>query len=152
MEGRWLPPGLHGFDALRPGDRIATPRRAVPAALVDAFAALTGDRFAIHMSDAAARDAGFGGRVAHGLLVLALIDGLKNRAAARFDAVASLGWRWSFIAPVLAGQEIGAVLTVAGKRATRRPDRGILRLAVTATDGQGAVLQRGWNLLMVRRP
>ena len=104
---RILGPGLYGLDRLRIGDRIETGRCDVTAERIDAFAALTGDRFEIHMDDAAARRHGFAARVAHGLLVLSLVDGLKNQARARFDAIASLGWEWQFRAPVLAGDRIG---------------------------------------------
>ena len=58
------------------------------AALVDAFADLTCDRFAIHMTDAGAQEMGIGRRVAPGLL--SLIDGLKNQAPAPFRAIATL--------------------------------------------------------------
>ena len=60
------------------------------------FAGLSGDFFALHMDDEFARSMGFQGRVAHGLLGLILLDGLKNRAAQRFQAVASLSWQWNF--------------------------------------------------------
>ena len=101
MTGRALPPGRYGFDDANPGDRIETDALSVTPALIDAFADLTGDRFEIHLSDAAAQRHGFPARVAHGLLVLSLIDGLKNQCPAQFNAVASLGWEWSFRAPVL---------------------------------------------------
>lgn len=38
-------------------------------------AALTGDVFELHLDDAFAREQGFPGKVAHGLLGLALLDG-----------------------------------------------------------------------------
>jgi acyl dehydratase len=149
--GRVLPPGLYAYDDLAPGDHVETGTVEVSADLIDRFADLTGDRFAIHIDDAAARDFGFLARVAHGLLVLSLIDGLKNRAPAQFAAVASLGWDWTFAAPVIVGDTIGARFTIAERRATSRPDRGILRIAVEARNGRGEVVQEGSNLLMVRR-
>ena len=64
------------------------------------FAGLSGDFFALHMDDEFARSLGFSGRVAHGLLGLILVDGLKNRASQRFQAVASLSWQWNFRKPL----------------------------------------------------
>jgi acyl dehydratase len=128
-----------------------TGRRAVTAADIDGFAALTGDRFAIHMEDAAARALGFPGRVAHGLLVLSLIDGLKNAAPVQPRAIASLGWDWTFSAPVLIGDTVGARIEVVEARPTRDPARGILRLRFDVTREDGATVQRGDNLLMVQR-
>ncbi|MBN9550939.1 MAG: MaoC family dehydratase, partial [Alphaproteobacteria bacterium] len=116
------------YEDVEVGDHFETPSRDVTAAVIDAFAEMTGDRFEIHMSDEAARRHGFPVRVAHGLLVLSLVDGLKNNAIARFRSVASLGWTWKFSAPVLAGDTVNAQVTVAEKRTTRNPARAILCL------------------------
>lgn len=151
MTGRALPPGAHGFDDVAVSDWIQTAALCVTPARIDAFADLTGDRFEIHLSDAAAQRHGFPARVAHGLLVLSLIDGLKNQCPAQFRAIASLGWDWSFRAPVLANDSVRATLTVVEKRPTFRPDRGILRLAVMAVNQRDEAVQVGHNLLMVYR-
>ncbi|MCB1337616.1 MAG: MaoC family dehydratase [Maritimibacter sp.] len=149
---RILGPGLYGLDRLRIGDRIETGRCDVTAERIDAFAALTGDRFEIHMDDAAARRHGFAARVAHGLLVLSLVDGLKNQARARFDAIASLGWEWQFRAPVLAGDRIGVSIAVLALQPSRtKPDRGVATLAFDVTNQHGATVQSGRNRLMIYR-
>ena len=114
------------------------------------FAGLSGDFFPLHMDDDFARSLGFPGRVAHGLLGLILLDGLKNRAAHRFAAVASLSWEWNFRKPLFPGDRIYGVLRVAEKRLTSRGDRGILTLALELRNGSGQVLQEGKNLLLVR--
>ena len=118
---------------------------------IDRFAELTGDRFEIHMSDERARRHGFDGRVAHGLLVLSLVDGLKNQAEARFDAIASLGWDWSFKRPVLIGDAISARLLIADKRPTRHAERGIVKLACDVSNQNGDIVQSGSNELMIYR-
>ena len=110
---RLIPSGHHGAAMLARGDRIDCGAMTVTAAMIDTFADMTGDRFEIHMSDAAARRHGFGARVAHGLLVMSLIDGLKNGAPAQLRARASLGWHWSFHRPVLAGDRIAVSITIA---------------------------------------
>lgn len=143
--------GQYGFDDVGLNDKIETAVVTVTPAMVDTFADLTGDRFEIHLSDAAAQRHGFTARVAHGLLVLSLIDGLKNQCAAQFRAIASLGWEWSFRAPVLCNDTIQATLTIVEKRPTSRPDRGILRLEVTGINQRDEVVQKGHNLLMVYR-
>ncbi|MGN6534320.1 MAG: MaoC family dehydratase, partial [Mesorhizobium sp.] len=94
------------YEDVEAGDWFETSGCVVSVEMIDAFAALTGDRFEIHMDEAAARCHGFTGRVAHGLLVLSLVDGLKNQAEARFRAIASLGWDFRFERPVLAGDTI----------------------------------------------
>jgi 3-hydroxybutyryl-CoA dehydratase len=113
------------------------------------FAGLSGDFFALHMDDEFAQSLGFPRRVAHGLLGLILLDGLKNRASARFASVASLNWNWSFRKPLFAGDRIQGRITVADKRTTSKPDRGILTLQLELRNGDGEVVQDGSNLLMV---
>ena len=121
------------------------------AADIDGFAELSGDRFEIHMDDDAARSRGFPSRVAHGLLVLSIVDGLKNRAAAQFRPVASLGWNWSFREPVFVGDEVGATMAVETRREVSKSDRGIISLAIDVTNQNGTTVQSGSNLLLVYR-
>ncbi|RYG90267.1 (R)-hydratase [Loktanella sp. IMCC34160] len=148
-EGRLLGPGRYRLAQLQVGDRIETGSRQITTAMIDGFADQTGDRFEIHMDrDAAARH-GFADRVAHGLLVLSVVDGLKNQTPAQFDAIASLGWDWRFQAPVLVGNTITARITVTGLRQTSRQDRGIATLDFDVTNQDGVTVQRGQNRLMI---
>jgi acyl dehydratase len=151
MSGRLLPPGTYGLDDLVVGDAIETAETIVSEALIDQFADMTGDRFGIHMDDEAARALGFPRRVAHGLLILSLTDGLKNQAAAQFRAIASLHWDWSFRHPVLANDSIRARIEVRALRPTSDGTRGIIELAVTVHNQRGEAVQMGTNLLMVQR-
>ncbi|MCP4317862.1 MAG: MaoC family dehydratase [Hyphomicrobiales bacterium] len=143
--------GHYGYDRLAVEDWLQTASLTVTADHIDRFAALTGDRFEIHMSDERSRHHGFEGRIAHGLLILSLVDGLKNQAEARFEAIASLGWDWSFKRPVLIGDTIRATLIVADKRKTRQAERGIIRLQCDVVNQKGDIVQSGSNLLMVYR-
>ena len=148
--GRTLGPGRYGLAQLQIGDRIVTDTRTVSANMIDAFADLSGDRFAIHMDASAAAGYGFSGRVAHGLLVLSVIDGLKNQAVAQFDAIASLGWDWTFNAPILADEGVRALITVADLRVTSDQKRGVATLDFDVTNQSGATVQRGQNRLLMR--
>lgn len=149
--GRRLPPGVYRFEDVAIGDQLETGSSIVTADMIDRFADLSGDRFEIHMDEAAAIRRGFPDRVAHGLLVLSLVDGLKNQAEATFDAIASLGWTWYFRAPVLAGDTISAKLRIIDKRETKNPERGILTIAFSVTNQHGENVQDGENRLMVFR-
>ncbi len=146
-----LTPGLYGADDLSVGDRIDCGSMIVTAEAIDAFADLTGDRFEIHMSEKAAQKHGFAARVAHGLLVLSLIDGLKNQAPAQFKARASMGWDWVFKAPVLAGDEIGVAIKIEAIDPARRADQAVLTLRFEVTNQDGVVVQTGTNRLLVYR-
>jgi len=146
-------PGLNSYEDCAVGDAFTTGGIVVTESLIQAFAGLSGDFFDLHMDDRFARDLGFKGRVAHGILGLALTDGLKNRAEHRFCAIASLGWNWKFAGPILVGDRIQAEIAVIGRRETKRPDRGIVTLAFKVKNQDGQVVQEGTNELMIsRRP
>jgi 3-hydroxybutyryl-CoA dehydratase len=146
-------PGCNWFEDIAVGDRFATGGIVVTESLIQAFAGLSGDFFDLHVDDEFARTLGFPGRVAHGILGLALTDGLKNRAEHRFRAVASLGWNWRFTGPILVGDRIRAEIEVTARRETKRADRGIVTLAFEVKNQRGETVQQGTNDLMVlRRP
>lgn len=149
MDSRLLPPGLHPANLLRPGDRIETAAVEVTAAMIDGFADLTGDRHAIHLDAAMAARFGYTDRVAHGLLVLSLVEGLKASAPARIDAFASGGWTVTFRRPLLLGDAIRAQFTVA----RLRPAPGgqtMIELAMEALNQRNEVVQRGTTRLIAR--
>ena len=137
------------FEQAETGLSFETGGIVVTEAHIVAFAGLTGDFFDIHMDDDYARGLGYPGRVAHGLLGLALCDGLKNRAPVRFAAIVSLNWRWSFSGPILVGDRIAARITVLSKRLTKNPARGIVTLGFDLVNQKGEVVQKGENDLMV---
>ncbi len=151
MTRPFLSPGLYDFDSLQPGDRIATQSITIRAELITSFATLTGDTFEIHLSDSGAAAHGFHARIAHGLLVLSLIEGLKSTAPARIDALAALGWDWSFRAPVHVGDTIRAEVEVASKRASANPTRGLLTLNIDAFNQRSERVQSGQNRVMAYR-
>jgi acyl dehydratase len=138
------------YDDIPVGLSFSTPSLDVTAEQIDRFANLSGDFFALHMDDAFARSLGFPCRVAHGLLGLILLDGLKNQSHQRFEAVASLKWDWNFRAPLYPGDRVQGHITVTAKRLTSKANRGILTLALELRNQHGQVLQDGANLLMVR--
>ncbi len=146
-----LTPGLHGADRVAVGDRIDCGTCTVTARHILDFAELSGDRFEIHLSDAAAQKHGFAAQVAHGLLVLSMVDGLKNQAAAQFRARASMGWDWTFRAPVLAGDTVGVVITVEDISPARQEDQAVLRLGFEVTNQAGTLVQIGTNRLLAYR-
>ena len=146
-----LPSGLHGADAVSVGDWIDCGSVEVTTARIDAFAELTGDRFEIHMSTKAAQRHGFTERVAHGLLVLSMIDGLKNQAPAQLKARASMGWDWTFRHPVLAGDDLSAVIQIAGVEPAKTATQAVLLLDVEVSNQRGEVVQSGRNRLLAYR-
>ncbi|WP_426959818.1 MaoC family dehydratase [Muricoccus radiodurans] len=141
---------LH-YDDIEEGLSWETGGITVTEAHILAFAGLSGDFYDLHVDDDYARSLGFPGKVAHGLLGLALADGLKNRARVRLAAIVSMNWRWTFTAPILAGDRIAATIRVISKRPTRRPERGIVTVEFDLRNGRGETVQKGENDMMVHR-
>lgn len=146
----WLAPGLHHFDAVTLGDQVQTAWAEVTPEAITAFATLTGDNFEIHLSDLGAQRHRFPARVAHGLLILSLVEGLKAQTEARFDTFAALGWDVSFRAPVFAGDRIRALFIVKAKRGAG-PGKGLLTLSVAVENQTAADVLRGETRLMATR-
>lgn len=147
-----LPAGKYFHDDLHVGAYFRTGRITVTESHIVAFAGMSGDFFDVHMDDVFAREQGFPGRIAHGLLGLCLVDGLKNRAEAQLQAVASLGWNsWSFKAPIIAGDSIAATIRVVEMRVTSTGDRGVVQLEFEVTNQDGVLVQSGRNALLMRR-
>jgi len=148
--GRPLAPGEYWYEDIAPGDYFETGHLVVTEAHIVAFAGLSGDFFDVHMDDEFARGQGFPGRIAHGLLVLSLADGLKNRSPVRIMGTASLGWNWRFQGPVVAGDRIGVRVEVEAKRLSAT-GRGLTTLLFTVRNQHGSVAQQGTTLLVTRR-
>jgi acyl dehydratase len=144
-----IAPDLLRYEQIEPGLAFETGGITVTEGHITGFAGLTGDFYDIHMDDDYARELGYPGRVAHGLLGLALTDGLKNRASIRFAAIVSLNWRWSFTGPILVGDRIAARIAVLSKRMTKNPARGIVTLGFDLVNQKGEVVQKGENYMMV---
>ncbi|MGG5819434.1 MaoC family dehydratase [Falsiroseomonas sp. HW251] len=139
------------FEEIAVGMAWDTPGITVTEGHILAFAGLSGDFYDIHVDDDYARSLGYPGRIAHGLLGLALADGLKNRATTRVAAIVALGWRWRFTGAILVGDRIHAGIRVVSKRETRHADRGIVTFDLTLLNQRGEVVQAGETDQMVHR-
>lgn len=149
--GRRLAAGEYGYDDLEVGDFFLTSGINVTETHVVSYAGLSGDLFDVHMDDDFARAQGFPGRIAHGLLGLALADGLKTRSPVRLLGVATLGWNWSFRAPLFVGDRIHVHIEVKAMRTTRRIDRGIVTLAMRILNQHEDTVQDGETQLLMSR-
>ena len=118
------------------------------------FARLSGDFSPLHVDEEFARATPFGGRVAHGMLVLALAAGLQNQLGIfEGTALALLGLGpVRFTRPVRLGDTIHTEMVVREVRESPEPDRGIVVLEVTVKNQRGeAVLQYEESVLLARR-
>jgi acyl dehydratase len=141
--------GLY-YEELEPGRTFSTGSRVVTHGDVAAFAEVSGDRNPLHLDEAYARESVFGGRVAHGVLGLAVATGLLNAAGlTRGTLVAFLGLSWDFIAPLYPDTEVHLELGVVSRRETSHPDRGLVVLDASLVAVTGEVVQRGELRILV---
>lgn len=136
------------------GDEYQTPARTINAADVKQFADFTGDHHPLHLDEDFARGTIFGQRISHGLLGLALVNGLAYGSIIdETHVMAFLGISWAFAAPIYLGDTLHARIRIAGRRATSRPDRGIVCQAIELINQHSAVVQHGeFTFLIARRP
>lgn len=126
--------------------------RTITDADIQAFAAVSGDFNPLHLDDEFARNSALGGRVAHGVLGLAAATGALNQShLTRGTFVAFAGLTWNFRRPVWPNSTVNFGASVIEMRKTSKPDRGLIRLEVRATNDEGKVLQEGEFTLLVKR-
>lgn len=140
------------FDEIEVGETHETPGVTVTEWHVMNFAAVSMDFFELHTNEEYARQTQFGRRVAHGLLGLAMADGLKHRSTFQVEAIASLHWSWNFTGPIFIGDTVRARLCVLEKVASRsKPDRGVVTVRYEVLNQKDEVVQKGENKMMVER-
>lgn len=143
--------GLY-FEDFAKGDVFTTPGRTVGEIEVAQFAQLTGDYNPMHTDRVFAEASPFGQRIAHGLLGLSLVSGLAARLGVfEGTAVAALGIEnWRYHAPILFGDTVHVVITIADTRLTSAGGRGILYRDYELVNQDGKTVQSGRMPIMVR--
>jgi acyl dehydratase len=121
------------FDELEAGDRFTTRGRTVTEADVAGFAGLTGDFHPQHTDAEWAAASPFGGRIAHGLLVLSFAAGLVPFDPERVMALRRVR-DVVFKRPV----RLGDTIRVQGRVADVRPVDDAAGLVAVALDVKGA--------------
>lgn len=141
------------FEDLAEGVAFETGRRTVTEADVVNFAGLSGDFNPLHVDALHAATTPFGRPVAHGLLVLSMVSGLRQRTGI-FDGslVAFLEIRsWRFLRPVFPGDTLRARAEVIQRRETKDPTRGVVVQRVEVFNQHDEPVQAGEFVLLVRR-
>lgn len=134
------------------GDEFVSPARTVTETDVVMFAGLTGDYNRLHTDAEYMKGSMFGERIAHGLLGLALVNGLKYRTEMDADGVlAFLGLSWKFSGPIKIGDTIHTVVRIVSKRETSKPDRGIIVQGIEVHNQRGEVVQEGEFTTLLKR-
>lgn len=130
------------YEDIEPGDRSAF-SKTVSEADIFAFCGITGDFNPIHVDEVFAKQSRWEGRIAHGMLVAAMVT--QTLSAILGEGAIHVSQEVSFKAPVRIGDTITVVSEVTEKMEDKR--RVIVSSVWTNQDGVTVITGRGELLL-----
>jgi acyl dehydratase len=133
--------------------RYDTMARTVSEADICTFVNLCGFTEPLFMDmEFVARESVFKGRPSPGAFTFALSEGLIIQTGLiHGTGMSYLGGEIRIVAPVLAGDTIRVRVTIAAKRETRKPDRGIVTYTHEVTNQRGELVLEATVKRMIRR-
>jgi acyl dehydratase len=139
------------FDMIEVGAVYHSAGRTVTEADIVNFAGVTGDFNSLHMDEEWVKaNTSFPSRIAHGLLVTSIGEGLRCRALDSWKIIAFLETQRKMLLPVLPGDRIQQEYKVTLKKpSSKDPSRGVVELEVTITNQRGEIVQAGYNRYMI---
>jgi 3-hydroxybutyryl-CoA dehydratase len=149
----YQPRGLY-YEDLDVGYKVVTAGRTISEADIMAFAGISGDWNAIHVDAEYAKTAGFGERVAHGMLVLSIATGLAMQMGfldRTVEAFTSLDWK--FRAPTKIGDTIHVEAEVTQKKAVPGGLGGFVSFNIVVKNQRDETVQKGsWMIVVKSKP
>lgn len=136
------------FERIQLGERHVSSRIAITESHIVTFAGLTGDFNPLHMDEVAARENGYGQRIAHGMLGHAVSTGLRS-GIDDWDIVAFLETRRRFVAPILAGDSVRYEAEVLELRPSRSKPFGVVKVSMQLRNQDGVTVQDGEDVFAV---
>jgi acyl dehydratase len=141
------------FEDFNVNDVIVTARRTVTEADVTTFAGISGDFNPLHTDEEFMKTTPFGGRIAHGLLSVAIGTGLINQMGI-FEGtnLALLNMNIKFLGAVKFGDTIHLELKTVEKKETSKPEKGIITFDANVKNQEDeTVVEMQWILMMKRK-
>jgi acyl dehydratase len=147
----YKPRGLT-FDQFNVGDVYVCQGRTVTEADVVNFAGISGDYNPLHINEEYGQATPFGGRIAHGVLVLAMATGQINQLGIfEGTTLALLQQTIKYLGPVKFGDTIHLESKIAKKKEPSKPDRGILTLENKVVNQHGQTVIEVQEVVMIKR-
>lgn len=144
--------GLY-YEDFEVGVAHMTAARTLTEADVVTFAGLSGDYNPLHTDEEFGKATPFGGRIAHGVLTLAVATGLTNQLAIyEGTTIALMELTVRFTGVVKFGDTVHVVLTPNEKKEHKKPDRGFVVFDLDVKNQRDeTVLAGSWTCLQRRR-
>ena len=120
-------------------------RKTIGEVDVYLFAGITGDFSGVHVDEEFAKSTRFGGRIAHGALLVGFVSTVMARMTALLPPPGGVSTRYEmkFVAPVLLGDTVTTALTLA----ETRPGRRELVFRARTTNQRGETVLEGETVL-----
>ena len=120
-------------------------RKTVGETDVYLFAGITGDFSGVHVDEEFARGTRFGGRIAHGALLVGFVSTVMARMTALLPPPGGVSSRYEvkFVGPVLIGDTVTTALTLAETRS----ERGELVFRARTTNQRGETVLEGQTVM-----
>ena len=142
------------YEQFEVGKQYETAGRTVTETDLVTFAYLSGDHNPLHTDVEFAKTTPWGQRLVYGVLGFVFAGGLRARLGIfEGTVIAFLGMTWDFKGPIFIGDTIRSQITIIEKRATKHPDRGIIKQKVVLLNQRDEVIQEGvMTQMMLRDP
>lgn len=139
------------FKDIEEGSVFSSAGRTITETDIVNFAGLSGDFNPLHMDEEWVRaNTKFPGRIAHGLLVQSIGEGLNCSELSNWKILGFLETQRKMLLPVLPGDRISQRYTVTSKRpSSKDPSRGVVEVEVAITNQRGETVQEGYNKYLI---
>ena len=140
------------FNEFKVGDGFTTASRTITEADAVNFAGLSGDFNPLHTDEEFGKSTPFKGRIAHGMLSVAIATGLANQLGIfEGTTIALLSMTINYKGAVKFGDTIHLELKVVEKKETSRDDRGIVTFDTIVYNQNKVSIVEGQWVLMLRK-
>jgi len=145
-------PRGHTFEQFNIGDVYVCQGRTITEADVVHFAGISGDYNPLHTNEEFGKTTPFGGRIAHGVLVLAIATGQINQTGLfEGTALALLQQTIKYVGVVKFGDTIHLEFKIAEKKETSKPDRGIITMENIVVNQNSQTVIEIQEVIMIKR-
>ena len=141
-----------GAGMFKVGDKFTTASRTITEADVVNFAGISGDFNPLHTDEEFGKSTRFKGRVAHGMLSVAVATGLANQLGIfEGTTIALLSMTINYKGAAKFGDTIHLVLKVADKKDTSKDDRGIVTFDTIVYNQDSKPIVEGQWVVMLNK-